>query len=62
MLAELNWCHLHTASCPEIKVIDFKFIHIGGGRFRILGGGGGGARGGGKFAAGTCRRNDLDAT
>ena len=40
--------------------------HIGVGRFRILGGQGleywGGGQGGAQFPAGTCRRNDVDAT
>ena len=38
---------------------------IGVGRFRILGGQGleyWGGQGGAKFPAGTCRRNDVDAT
>ena len=41
-------------------------INIGVGRFRILGGPRfrilGGPRGGAEFPAGTCRRNDVDAT
>ena len=37
-----------------------RFGILGGPRFRIFGGGGG--KVGGKFPAGTCRCNDVDAT
>ena len=67
MLAELNWCHLHTASCPEIKVTDFKFIQhfIGVGRFRILGGGGKGGPNSQQahdVVMTSMRRNDVAST
>ena len=50
--------YLKSLLIPKIDLVWYLTTHIGVGRFRIWGGGQEGA----KFAAGTWRRTDVDAT